>query len=61
MYSVVCMFDVLMYSVAVMTAQALSVCIGQGQVTQQLERVLLDAQFASLKVLTEQENIIKQA
>lgn len=41
MYSVVCMFDVLMYSVAVMTAQALSVCIGQGQVTQQLETVLM--------------------
>ncbi|XP_060781416.1 uncharacterized protein LOC132889178 isoform X2 [Neoarius graeffei] len=48
-------------NVAVMAAQALSVCVGQGQVTQQLERVLLDAHFTSLKVLTEREDIIKQA
>lgn len=60
-YVICCVFDVLLYSVAVMAAQALSVCVGQGQVTQQLERVLLDAHFASLQVLIEQENIIKQA
>lgn len=44
-----------------MAAQALSMCVGQGRVTQQLESVLLDAHFASLNVLIEQENIIKQA
>lgn len=55
------MFDVLLYSVAVMAAQALSVCVGQGQVTRQLERVLLDAHFTSLKVLIEQEDTVEQA
>lgn len=61
-YLKVCyIYDVFLYSVALMAAKALSMCVGQGRVTQQLERVLLDAHFASLKILLEQENIIKQA
>lgn len=65
-YSVVfhlncCVIEIFPHSVAVMAARALSVCVGQGQVTQQVERVLLDASVESLKVLTEQENITKQA
>ncbi|XP_058242629.1 uncharacterized protein LOC131351280 [Hemibagrus wyckioides] len=56
------MSSMLVYqNVALMAVKALSMCVGQGRVTQQLERVLLDAHFTSLKILLEQENIIKQA
>lgn len=55
-----CIYDVFLDSIAVMAAQALSMCVGHGQVTQQLERVLLDAHFASVKILIEQENVLKQ-
>ncbi|KAK2852995.1 hypothetical protein Q7C36_008196 [Tachysurus vachellii] len=48
-------------SVALMVAKAPTMCVGQGQVTQHLEKVLLDAHFASIKLLLEQENIVKQA
>ncbi|GAA6101634.1 uncharacterized protein LOC108425413 isoform X1 [Tachysurus ichikawai] len=56
------MSSMLVYqNVALMAVKAPSMCVGQGQVTQHLEKVLLDAHFASLKLLLEQENIVKQA
>ncbi|XP_072532928.1 uncharacterized protein [Salminus brasiliensis] len=47
--------------VAVLAARAVSMCVGQGEVTQQLEWVLLDAHFALLQVLMQQQNVIRQA
>lgn len=42
------------FSVAVLTAQSVSQCVCRGEVSGQLEWVLLDAQFALLQVLIQQ-------
>ncbi|KAL7877350.1 hypothetical protein SRHO_G00039930 [Serrasalmus rhombeus] len=48
------------HTVALFAARAVSMCVGWGELIQQLEWVLLDAHFALLEVLMQQQSMIRQ-